>query len=287
MNIDRLLELGFNVAGPGDDPKLSVELILPLMNPLSRKFIEKVGFKVRDGRLVAVEPPEVTGLQPFSLTGVEHYGDFEAQLHMAYDDAVLKLQRRSAELQALGLHPHVDPKALTLTAIVVTGTLILRIAADKLGGFRVLDARRGEEKVPLPSDPRFELSEFREGRALSEYLEALVTEGAPPRHPPAPAAQQTVVNALTLRQLKAAFGGDALVPQKTPVEIVIDLRVGKDRYRFAASRVVGSTFRGLLAGPRGKVWADRFELENFPGPIPLLAAQLGVPKERVERADGP
>ena len=47
----------------------------------------------------------------------------------------------------------------------------------------------------------------------------------------------------------------------------MELEVDGERYRFAAARVAGRTFRGLLAGPTGKVWADRFELEDFPGVV--------------------
>lgn len=285
MNVERLQELGFNVVGGDDSAEITAELLLPLVNPLTRKFIDQVAFAaLPDGRLVTVAPIEVVGLTPFSLAGVERFGDFEAQLHLAWDDAVLQLQRRSAELQALGVEPQVEPNTLTLTATVDTPTLRLRIGSDKLGQFRVIEARRGEEGVSLPVDPRFELSEFRDGQALAAYLEAMLTEGAAPQ-PRAPVAVAVPAQrALTLGELLAAFGEDAMVPQKTAVEIVIDLRVEGQRYRFAASRVAGETFRGLLAGPRGKVWADRFELSEFPGVTALAASELGVPQEQVERS---
>lgn len=285
MNVERLQELGFNVVGGDDSAEITAELLLPLVNPLTRRFIDAVAFAaLPDGRLVTVFPPELIGLAPLSLTGVERLADFEAQLHLAWDDAVLQLQRRSAELQALGVEPQVEPNTLTLTATVATPSLRLRIGADKLGQFRVVEARRGEDAVPLPADPRFELSEFREGQALAAYLEAMLTEGAGPQTRAPAAAPAPAIRALTLGELLAAFGDDAMVPQKTAVEVVIDLRVEGQKYRFAASRVAGETFRGLLAGPRGKVWADRFELSEFPGVTALVASELGVPQEKVERS---
>ena len=53
------------------------------------------------------------------------------------------------------------------------------------------------------------------------------------------------------------------------------------RYRFAAARLAGRTFRGLLAGPQGKLWAERFELEDFPGVALLVADALGVSVDEV------
>ena len=52
--------------------------------------------------------------------------------------------------------------------------------------------------------------------------------------------------------------------------------------RFAAARVVGRTFRGLLAGGQGKVWAERFDLGEFPGVVPLVARLLRVPATAVK-----
>jgi hypothetical protein len=72
------------------------------------------------------------------------------------------------------------------------------------------------------------------------------------------------------------------VPGRSAVEVLIELRVGSESYRFAAARVSGRTFRGLLAGTAGKLWADRFELNEFPGIKALLAQLLGVAESKVE-----
>jgi hypothetical protein len=61
------------------------------------------------------------------------------------------------------------------------------------------------------------------------------------------------------------------------------LEAGGQAYRFAAARVAGRTFRGLLAGASGKLWAERFDLDdNFPGPRQLLAGLLGLPEDQVK-----
>jgi hypothetical protein len=49
------------------------------------------------------------------------------------------------------------------------------------------------------------------------------------------------------------------------------------RYRFVATREVGTIFKGRLIGPSGDVWADRFELARFPGTEKVVAAALGAP----------
>jgi hypothetical protein len=86
---------------------------------------------------------------------------------------------------------------------------------------------------------------------------------------------------LAFRELFAAFG-DAMLPPRSPLEVVADVRVGDQVLRFAAARTQGHTFRGLLAGPTGKLWADRFELDDFPGIRGFVAELMGVTIDEVE-----
>jgi hypothetical protein len=85
-------------------------------------------------------------------------------------------------------------------------------------------------------------------------------------------------------EIAQAFGPQALVPPRSSLEVFVELRVNGVPYRFAAARVTGRTFRGLLASATGKVWADRFELDGFPGIVPLVADLLKVPPEAVQLA---
>jgi hypothetical protein len=290
MTFQHLVDLGFSVSSSGDDVELVADLLAPIANPLSRRFIGRATFRLREGRLVALEPAELAGLPPIVVADITRISDFEARLQAAFDDAVLRLQRRGAELQALGLQPRVDPQSLHLSADVAAHGLELRIAADRQGNFHVVRARRRSTELPIPAKSDFELSEFRDLHALATFLEALVTEEEPGRVESgsaavasrAGAAQPAPMGALALEDLASRFGARAVVPIRTPVEIVVDLAVGNEVYRFAASRVVGRTFRGLLAGPRGKVWADRFELDAFPGVVALAAEELEVSESEVE-----
>lgn len=281
MKLDRLAELGFTVLGEGEEARFVAELMTPLLNPLTRQFIDKVTFKVRGGRLVPTDPPAMVGLATQHVSSIERFSDFESQLRTEFDRAVIQMQHRSAELQALGVQPIVDPDTLELWSEITTASLKVRTAADRQGSFRVVEAWRSGKRLELPANMRFDLSEFRDGAALSSYLDTLVQEVAGEQEqatstPPPPPPPPVLVKPMSLGDLAERFGARAVIPQKTAIEIVADLHIKDERYRFAASRITGRTFRGLLAGPRGKVWADRFELDDFPGVTALAARELSV-----------
>jgi hypothetical protein len=73
----------------------------------------------------------------------------------------------------------------------------------------------------------------------------------------------------------------AVLPATSALELLVELEANGARYRFGAARISGRTFRGLLAGPAGKLWADQFELDAFPGARALLAGLLKIPLEHV------
>jgi hypothetical protein len=83
--------------------------------------------------------------------------------------------------------------------------------------------------------------------------------------------------ALTVASLVQAFGADAIVAPNAAVELVQEFEWSGTRYRFVATREMGTRFRGRLIGPGGDVWSDRFELEGFPGVGEVVALALGVP----------
>ena len=87
---------------------------------------------------------------------------------------------------------------------------------------------------------------------------------------------------LYFKDLHNAFGPLATIPGRSQLEVLIELRVGSEQYRFAAARVSGKTVRGLLAGASGKLWADRFEINEFPGIKQLLAMVLGIAESKIE-----
>jgi hypothetical protein len=83
-------------------------------------------------------------------------------------------------------------------------------------------------------------------------------------------------NALTLAVLSEVFGQDAMLAPNAMVELVQEFEHGGTRYRFVATREMGTRFKGRVIGPSGDVWADRFELSNFPGTGKVVALALGA-----------
>lgn len=288
MDTSRLQQMGLAVSesDAGLGPEVELVLGVPLTNPLTRASIDRVKLTVSGERLIAIDPPELVGLAPLMLAGVTVSGQLEEQLNQSYNEHLHHLQRRSEELQSLGLAPHVNPNTLQLGTEVMLGDLSFALVADKRGKFRVSRATRGGQPLEGSFGQVFELSEFRERQALAGYLQALVIDDAGDSGASGAGTRKAEPREREVfyDELLERFGKGTRVPPLSAVECLMVLQVRGIPYRFAAARVSGRTFRGLLAGPQGKVWAERFELEDFPGVRELVAASLHVPVGAVEVA---
>lgn len=278
----QLTALGLGVTDTGAGLEAVLQLGAPLLNPLAQRSIPSGVFALAEDLLIPLEPPELVGLPPLSLAGVQSRSELEQQLAEAFHRHLVSLQRRSTELRALGLLAQVDPETLEISAQLEDPPFRFLLAGDKRGQLRVaqgmLSGQAPVEDVGAP----FDLSEFPNRAGLAAYLRALI--GAPDaiqplEHPPAPT---TVPLAIGYRELLAHFGEAAWVPPGGTIDVVITLRARGNEYRFAATRISERNFRGLLAGPEGKVWADQFLLENFPGVTSLASEALGIAPEEVE-----
>ena len=261
------------------------------VNPLTRTVIETVTFTVLGDRLIAIDPAELVGTAPILVPHLKSASALEDIIVKSVNDSLLQAQRRSKELASLGISPKTDPRTLLCSAEIQVGDYKFTIGNDRQSNFRVVFATyKGADLTTSGMQP-FELSEFREKAALEAYLAALYGEqpaesGKPP---PAsipvaavPAAADDV--SIPTGELVAAFGTNAMIPPRCQLEVVIDLTVGKDRYRFVAARLDGKNFRGMLAGAAGKVWAERFDLETFPGVKALVSELLKVEPHTIEVA---
>jgi len=280
MDTARIEQLGLRVEqGPhGTLATLELGESSALMNPITRQPITAVTFQSEHDRLIPFAPPAVVGLTPVLLNAVVSHEDVALVLSGAFDDYLFHIERRSAQLHAMGLHPDLDPESLVLSAELEAGPLSLTLVADRHGQFQVGRVRRdGKELTGLPPF-RFELFEFRDRGALADYLSALIEErlARPPAAAVGPGAR------VRYDEIAQAFGPQAVVPPRSSLDVLVHLRVGSELYRFAAGRVMGRTFRGLLAGAKGKVWSDRFELDGFPGIVQLVADLLKVPPSAVQ-----
>jgi hypothetical protein len=281
MDSARLRQLGLEVRGEGERLEATFVLDTPLDNPVSPVKVDRVDFRLEGERLVPMAPPEVMGLRPIALGAETSADDIEAELTEAFNEHLFHVQRRSAELRALGLSPQVDPVSLGLSTHLVEHGLALTLVADRQGNFQVAKATRDGQALPVPPAHTFELSEFRERGALVGYLAALFGEQTGPGE--AARGQAGAGEGLVrFSEVVQAFGEGAVVPPRSGLELLVQLEVEGRPYRFAAARVAGRTFRGLLAGTQGKVWAERFELDDFPGVVPLVAGLLKVSPEAVK-----
>ncbi|WP_309887502.1 hypothetical protein [Archangium sp.] len=282
METARLKQLGLEVRDEGKGLEATLVLAEPLDNPTGHWKVERVIFRVEGERLVPSGPAEVVGLRPITLGAVKEAREVEAEVVAAFNEHLFHVQRRSAELVALGLDARVAPESLVLSTQVSEQGLTLTLVADRQGHFQVASAVRDGQPLPLPQARTFELSEFRERGALVGYLAALFGEQGR-----AVAAQAAGEGLIGFSEVVRAFGEGALVPPRSGLELLVLLEVEGKPYRFAAARVAGRTFRGLLAGAQGKVWAERFELDDFPGVVPLVADLLKVPTGAVKLIGAP
>ncbi|MFT3708462.1 MAG: hypothetical protein QM817_12490 [Archangium sp.] len=295
-----LEQLGLDVTDDAGVIEAELELHTgQALNPLTRRTIDRISFTVMGDRLLYVGPPEFVGAQPINLAFLSPGARLEDLVVATLNEHLFQLERRSNELTALGISPHVDPTSLQLTAELERAPMKFTIGASRTGQFRLIRAVNDGAELTNATQNVFELSEFFEKRALEEFLFAFysdivddprATADSIPKAPePAtikssPTMIQSVgaaESALPFKELFEAFG-DLMIPPRSPLEVVCDVRVKDQQLRFAAARVQGRTFRGLLAGPTGKIWADRFELDDFPGIRGFVSELMSVPLEDVE-----
>jgi hypothetical protein len=286
-----LEQLGLEVAEAGSVVEASLTLQGgAAFNPLTRQAIDRIDFTVMGDRLLYVGPAEFVGAQPINLAFITPATRLEDLVLSTLNDHLYQLERRSNELTAIGVAPHVDPNTLQLSAELEIGAFKFVIGPNRTGQFRIVRALHEGTELTSGSPTTFELSEFRDRFSLEDFLFAMFSDvaglppaPAPPRSPtPVPGALQETL--IPVRDLVHAFG-DAQVPPRSQFEVLATLRHGAQQYRFAAARVQGQTFRGLLAGTNGKLWADRFELGDFHGIRALVAEVLSVPVEEIEVVD--
>ncbi len=284
-----LEQLGLEVSGAEGIVEAELELISGrALNPLSRREIDRISFTVMGDRLLYVGPPEFVGAQPINLAFLQPGTRLEDIVVDTLNEHLFQLERRSSELSALGIAPKVDPQTLQLTAELEKPPLRFVIGASRTGQFRVVRAVHDGAELTSASKPLFELSEFFNRAALESYLYALYSDVVGPELGPATLVKtpSDIVRAptdtsLAFREIYEAFG-DAFLPPRSPLEVVADVRVGDQCMRFAVARVQGKTFRGLLAGARGKIWSDRFEIDEFPGIRAFVAELMQVTIDDVE-----
>ncbi|HEY1417427.1 MAG TPA: hypothetical protein VGF41_05955 [Myxococcaceae bacterium] len=274
MEPERLAQLGLTVQEGAAGPEVVLPLQGSVVNPLTRRPVPAVTLAVAEELLIPVDPPELVGLPPLAVDTMTEAPELEAQLLAGFDEHVARLQSTASRLEALGLQPSVDAGSLEVRAEAQIGGLRVLLGGDKQGKLRVLEVHRAGALLRSDVGPPFALGQFPDAPSLQGHLLGLVGEtGAPP-------------TGIGYGELAERFGPSARVPPGSALELVCDFTVRGERYRFVAARVRGRTFRGLLAGPDGKKWAEHFQLEDFPGVADVASRALGVAPGEISWLEG-
>lgn len=274
MEAERLAQLGLTVQEGAAGPEVVLPLQRSVVNPLTRRPVPAVTLALAEELLIPVDPPELVGLPPLAMDAVTAAPELEARLLADFDEHVARLEGMASQLEALGLQPCVDPGSLEVRAEIQVGGLRVLLGADKQGKIRIREVHRAGARLRSEVGAPFALSQFADAPALQAHLLALVGEAAAPG------------SGIGYGELAERFGPAARVPPTSALELVSDFTVRGERYRFVAARVRGRTFRGLLAGPDGKKWAEHFQLEDFPGVADVAARALGVSPGEISWLEG-
>jgi hypothetical protein len=288
----KLSALGIPVRLGVDRETLEGELVFAgrVIHPATGQPIPRGRFVVTGHDHLRFTDPPLAALGDVGFHDQERPAGLEQAVAGRLAEKGVALQELAARLRTLRLDVAVDPDRLAVRAVVTTATHAFEILGDT-DGLRVsrIAPVGGRPLEVAPDFPPLDLDDFASPTDLEYYLvDALPSmDAAPAQDGPArrararPAAPEVVAtpaprNALTLAALARAFGEDAMLAPNATVELVQEFAHGNTRYRFVATREVGTRFKGRLIGPSGDLWADRFDLAGFPGPRTVVAAALGA-----------
>jgi hypothetical protein len=143
MDTARIEGLGLRVEQSPDGVLATLEMEgAALTNPATEQPIPVITFRAEWDRLIPSAPPAVVGLTPILLSSVASREDISAILASTFDDYLFHIERRSAQLHSMGLHPKLDPESLVLSTDLEAGPLSLTLEADRHGHFHVSRVQR-------------------------------------------------------------------------------------------------------------------------------------------------
>jgi len=298
----KLSSLAIPVRLAADRETLEGELLFSgvLRHPATGQVLQRARFQVQGHDLLHFADAPLAALPPVSFYDCERVSILEQRIGEALQRRVRQLQDQATRLRTLGFEVAVDIERLAARVVAKTPTH----AFELLGGAEGIRVTRVAPVGGRPFDvpPTFPpvRPEDHESRTDVEVwlaqripeMEQASREAARPALTPSGSAAASRVeamppprNALTLGQLVRAFGEAGVLAPSAPVEVVQEFQFAGTRYRFAALRDVGTSFKARLIGPAGDVWSDRFDVANFPGTASLVAAALGVQGSSVSAAE--
>jgi hypothetical protein len=297
----KLSALGIPVRLGADRDTLEGELafVTRVAHPLTGQPIQRARFAVEGhDRLRFLDPP-LAAVGPIPFYDVERTGALEARVAATLQDRAATLQDLAARLRALRLDPQLEADRLLVRTVAKTVSHAFEILGGPEGfrvsrvapvGGRPFDVPPGAGALRLEDHPSLVDLELWLASTVGA-LEATAKERAAQQPAGSAARLESTApprTALTLGALVRAFGEDAIVAPTAPIEVFREFQSGGTRYRFLATRDVGTMFKGRLIGPTGDAWGEKFELANFPGAAQVAAAALatssgGAPAEAAPR----
>jgi hypothetical protein len=284
----KLSTLGVPVRLAADRETLEGELVFGrLIHPVTGQPVARGRFVVAGhDRLRFVDQP-LSGIGLLDFYAHDRLASLEQAVAVGLSSLQGQLQEVAARLRALRLEAILDPERLLVRAVVKTTSHAFEVlgGADGVRVSRVAPVG-GKPWEVSPEFPPLQLGDFKTLGDLELWLvdaqpRMAPRSGAVPASEPAPPGRTLEVtppprNALTLQALAQVFGTDAMLPPNAMVELVQEFQHGGTRYRFVATREMGTRFKGRLIGPSGDVWSDKFDLASFPGTHKVVAAALGA-----------
>jgi hypothetical protein len=286
----KLSALSIPVRLAADRETLEGELVFSgrVLHPVKRQPIARARFTVvGHDHLQFVDPP-LSAMSPVLFYDAERLAAVEQRVNGLLQQLAASAQDLAVRMRALRLEAVVDADRLAARAVVNTP----RHAFELLGGAegvrisRVAPVGGRPFEVPV-SFPALKLEKFPALVDLEMYLDQAVPRmleavqssaerGGPEAGPQALEPTPPPRNAVTLGALARAFGEGCILAPNAPAELIQEFQWGGTRYRFVATREVGTTFKGRLIGPSGDTWSDRFDLAGFPGTLEVVAGALGI-----------
>ena len=285
----KLSTLGVPVRLAADRETLEGELAFTgrVVHPVTGQPVARGRFLVAGHDKLRFTDPPLSGIGLFDFFAHERLAGLEQAVGAALTALQARLQEVASQLRALRLEANLDAERLLVRSVVKTPSH----AFEVLGGGEGVRVSRvapvgGRPWEVSPEFPPLQLGDFQTATDLELWLVdavprmAVRAAGPAPAEPGAGGRTLEVTppprNALTLQALAQVFGADAMLPPNAMVELVQEFQHCGTRYRFVASREMGTRFKGRLIGPSGDVWNDKFDLSAFPGTHKVVAAALGA-----------
>lgn len=284
----KLSSLGIGVQLAADGQTLQGGLrFAALKHPMSSAPIPGSRFVVvGHDKLQFLDPP-LCGLPPIDYFDLDRAAAIEDRLGLAFRVRLGYLRDAAGRMAALKLVARADPDRLVAVAEVRTVSHSFELVGGP-DGIRVgrVGTPSGKGFAVSESFPPLRLEEFQSLTDLELFLSDAVAQMPPAGAPPSAAPKAQPARLLPVPpgpgtlgfSLLQRFGPEAslAVGPNGRLEVSQDFDLGGTRLRFTAAHEGGPLFRGQLASNQGVRWADRIDLNRFPGILELVATVLEI-----------